>query len=289
MHNRLSCSDCHFGFSSEEHPVRRFKTKRDYSVATSEICRRCHFDKYTRTLEGIHYNLLTQGNLKAPVCTDCHGAHSVYSGRKEKLANAKKCEQCHSEIYNIYSKSVHGGALISEHNEDVPVCSDCHSAHDITDPRTLDFRNTVPQICGNCHANKAIVGKYGLSTDVVRTYLSDFHGVTLGFYKKQRETLTKPTRSIAVCTDCHGTHNISSMRGVSLSVIKANMAKRCEQCHKDATGNFPDAWLSHYEPSLKKASIVFIINRAYEVLMPIMLIGLLLQILLHVWRYAINR
>ncbi|MGE5174341.1 MAG: hypothetical protein ACM3MD_11005, partial [Betaproteobacteria bacterium] len=28
VHNRLSCSDCHYGFSSEEHPKRNFATRR---------------------------------------------------------------------------------------------------------------------------------------------------------------------------------------------------------------------------------------------------------------------
>lgn len=285
VHRNLSCTDCHFGFSSDEHPVRVFNTKRDYSIALSESCRRCHFDKYSRTLEGIHYNMLTQGNLKAPVCTDCHGAHSVYSGRKEKLANAKKCEQCHGETYKIYAKSVHGGALISEHNEDVPVCSDCHKAHDITDPRTTDFRNTVPQLCGKCHADKDLMKKYNLSTSVVETYLQDFHGVTLKFYKQKGGA----SKQIAVCTDCHGIHDIAKISSPNAPIIKANLTKRCQKCHKDASANFPDSWVSHYKPNFKKAPIVFLINLTYKFFIPFMIIGLVLQILLHVWRYAVNR
>ncbi len=285
VHKNLSCTDCHFGFSSEEHPDKRAITKRDYSIWLSESCRRCHFDKYTRTLEGIHYNILTHGNLKAPVCTDCHGAHSVYSGRKEKLANAKKCQQCHPEIYKTYAQSIHGGALILEHNEDVPICSDCHKAHDITDPRTTDFRNAVPQMCGNCHADEVLMKKYGLSTSVVDTYLQDFHGVTVKFYR-QKGSAAKP---IAVCIDCHGIHDITKIDAPNASVIKANLVKRCQKCHPDASGNFPDSWISHYKPDIKKAPLVYIINLGYKIFIPFMIIGLTLQILLHVWRYAVNR
>lgn len=288
-HNKLSCSDCHFGFSKAQHPQRNFKSLRNFSIASSEVCRRCHFDKYTKTLESIHYTLFSQGNLKAPVCTDCHGSHSISYIGKERTSSALKCKRCHSGIYDIYAKSVHGRALLDEANQDVPVCKDCHTAHNIEDPLTLNYRERIPEICGNCHANKAKVGKYGLSTDVVKTYLSDFHGVTLGFYKKQKETFYKPRKPIAVCTDCHGTHNISSARGVDAAVLKANLVKRCQKCHKDATENFPDTWLSHYEPSLKKASLVFIVNWIYKLLMPLMVLGLVLQILLHVWRYAVNR
>ena len=284
VHNNLSCTDCHYGFSSEEHPVRTFKSKRDYSLTMSESCRRCHFDKYTRTLESIHFNLLSQGNSSAPVCTDCHGSHFVTSSKHNKLANAKKCQQCHSEVYDTYVKSVHGGALIAEDNQDVPICSDCHSAHDITDPRTMNFRIIVPEICGNCHANKALMEKYDLSPAVVETYLQDFHGVTLKFYQQKGEP--KP---IAVCIDCHGIHDITKTKGADTNLIKENLVKRCQKCHADATMNFPDSWISHYEPNFKKAPLVYLINLAYKVFIPFMIIGLLLQILLHIWRYAVNR
>jgi hypothetical protein len=65
--------------------------------------------------------------------------------------------------------------------------------------------------------------------------------------------------------------------------------KRCQKCHPGATDEFPDAWLSHYEPSLTNAPLVFLINLTYKFFIPFMLIGLILQILLHVWRYAVNR
>ena len=288
-HGKLGCSDCHYGFSSEDHPRRNFRTRREYGLAASENCRRCHFDKYTKTMESIHYSVLSQGNLKAPVCTDCHGSHSISRGSRERTLTTKRCQRCHPDIYEIYAKSVHGNALFNEKNQDVPVCIDCHKAHDIRNPLTLEYHERIPEMCGNCHANKAIAGKYGLSTDVVKTYLTDFHGVTLSLYRKQREALYKPARPIAVCTDCHGTHNIGSTRGTEAAILKINLAKRCRQCHKDATKNFPDAWLSHYEPNIRSAPLVFLVNLLYKIFIPIMVIGLFLQILLHIWRYAIDR
>ena len=285
VHKNLSCIDCHFGFSSSTHPVRAFKNPRDYSLAHSESCRRCHFDKYTKTLEGIHYKVLLQGNSNAPVCTDCHGTHAIASARKDKLANAKRCEQCHGEVYAIYAKSVHGAALIQEHIEDVPVCSDCHKAHDNAGPMSGDFRITIPQICASCHAKPEIMKKYNLSTDVVDTYLGDFHGVTLKFYKQ----LGQSQKQIAVCIDCHGIHDISKLSGSTSPVIKQNLVKRCQKCHEGATANFPDSWISHYKPNFKQAPLVFIVNMIYKIFIPFMLIGLLLQIFLHAWRYIVNR
>ncbi len=122
-----------------------------------------------------------------------------------------------------------------------------------------------------------------------KTYLSDFHGVSLGLHKMEKGKLNKPHKVIAVCTDCHGTHNIMNTRGAEASVVKANLLKRCQKCHADANEHFPDAWLSHYEPSLKRAPLVFLAGLAYQIFIPIMLIGFVLQILLHIWRYAVNR
>ena len=284
VHRHLNCRDCHFGFSAKDHPERSFRSARDHTLASADTCRRCHFDKYTRTLESIHYTLLASGRRDAPVCVDCHGAHSIATGRTEKIINAQHCSRCHADIYEVYKKSVHGAALLSEHNQDVPVCSDCHRAHDISDPRTAQFHLTIPEICGNCHSNRAIVGKYGLSTQVVDSYVQDFHGVTLNFYKKEGEM-----RPIATCTDCHGIHDIAKISDPGSPVVKANLVKRCQKCHPDATDDFPDAWVSHYEASFDKAPGVFLVNLGYKIFIPFMVIGLALQVLLHVWRYAINR
>ena len=290
VHDRLSCSDCHFGFTSEEHPKRSFATRRDYTLASSDNCRRCHFDKYTKTMESIHYTMLSQGNTAAPVCIDCHGSHGVSRvDREQRALIARRCQHCHAEIFATYANSVHGSALLNENNQDVPVCTDCHRAHTIEDPRTLNYREQIPEMCSNCHGNGAIMGRYGLSTAVVDTYLSDFHGVTLKFYRLQNEALNKPLKAMAVCTDCHGIHNITSTVGPDASVVKANLIKRCQRCHEGATQNFPDSWLSHYEPTLARAPLVFLINLAYKIFIPVLVAGLILQILLHLWRYVVNR
>lgn len=35
--------------------------------------------------------------------------------------------------------------------------------------------------------------------------------------------------------------------------------------------------------------MVYMVNLAYKIFIPFMIIGLILQILLHIWRYAINK
>ena len=63
----------------------------------------------------------------------------------------------------------------------------------------------------------------------------------------------------------------------------------CAKCHEGATENFPAAWLSHYEPTLEKAPLVWLVKVGYMILIPFMIGGLCLQILLHLWRVVVNR
>lgn len=289
-HARLSCFDCHFGFSSAAHPKRSFKSIREFSIASADSCRRCHFDKYTKSLDSSHYDKLSQGNLNAPVCTDCHGAHAIARAKISKVQVAQTCRQCHRDIYTTYSLSVHGKSLLNQQNTDVPVCVDCHTEHSIQNPKALSYRENLPEMCGQCHANKDLMKKYGLYSGVINSYLEDFHGVTLKFYRQQKTTSNAPERrAIATCIDCHGVHNISKTKGADTNLVKARLVKQCQQCHEGATENFPDAWLSHYEPTLMNASLVYLIKTGYSIFIPFMLIGLVLQILFHVWRYLIHK
>jgi predicted CXXCH cytochrome family protein len=291
VHAKLACFDCHFGFSSTQHPKRNFNSPRDFSIAQSEACRRCHFDKYTKTLESIHYSILSQGNLNAPVCTDCHGSHSVSQARADKLKSSKRCGRCHTDIFTTYTKSVHGHALVEESNFDVPICTDCHTAHTIIGAHSQDYTDKVPEICGKCHGDTELMNKYGLYPGVVTSYLQDFHGITLKLYQAQKDgnSAAVSRKAIATCVDCHGIHDITKTTGPTSNLVRSRLMKRCQKCHPGAEEEFPDAWLSHYEPSLSNAPLVFLINLTYKIFIPFMLVGLILQILLHIWRYAVNR
>jgi hypothetical protein len=289
VHSELNCSDCHFGFTEEEHPQRSFKNSRQFSLALSEMCKRCHFDKYARIFESIHYKLLSTGRRDAPNCTDCHGAHGIKKTSGDKLESARRCAACHESKYETYKESVHGSALIGQGNPDVPVCIDCHTSHDIVDPMSAAYHDRIPSMCSGCHADGKVMGKYGLSTDVVKTYLSDFHGVTLSFYRQQDDERYAPNRAMAECTDCHGTHDITGNFGSNAKTVKRNLVRRCRTCHEDAGENFPDAWLSHYRPSMAHAPLVFIVDAVYKVALPLIVIGLLVQVLLHLWRYFSSR
>jgi hypothetical protein len=183
--------------------------------------------------------------------------------------------------------SVHGRGLATNNAGDVPVCTDCHRAHDIAGPHQEKWELRTPDMCGNCHANKDLMQKYGLSTAVLTTYLNDFHGKTASLRQHQNRTSRGPV--VARCTDCHGVHDIEKADSPRSPVMKANLSQTCGKCHEGSNENFPDAWLSHYEPSWQKAPLVYAVKLTYALVIPFMIGGLGLQILLHLWRLMVNR
>ncbi len=284
--DKLLCTDCHSSITTYPHPEVKFSSLREYNFSQYEVCKKCHFANYTKTLDSIHYQVLANGNLDAPNCTDCHGAHNVSLPSQPRTNISQTCAQCHQSIYAAYAGSVHGKALIEDNNYDVPVCTDCHTSHTIEDPRTAAFRIESVELCSNCHSNLNLMQKYGISTNVVKSYLEDFHGRSTALIGAQGRDI--PVRE-AVCTDCHGVHDIQKVDNPNSPVIKANLLETCRKCHPDATTNFPGAWLSHYEPSLTKSPLVFFAEWFYRILIPFILAGLSVHILLDLWRRITNR
>jgi hypothetical protein len=284
--SRLACTDCHPGHQDYPHPERTYKTLAEYRAPFREACKSCHFENYTRMVDSVHYKLLPQGDPRAPTCSDCHGAHDVKPPGQPRAALSQTCAQCHRGVYDTYAKSVHGQALLAHQSPDVPVCTDCHRSHAVGGPHDAAWLLQSPQLCGSCHADEKKMAPYGLSTRVLKTYLADFHGMSASLSRAQRP---QEARLTALCTDCHGVHDIARVDDPGSRVVKANLVKTCRRCHPGATDSFPAAWLSHYEPSLKTAPLVFMVQAFYWVFIPFVIGGLVLQIVLHFWRLVVNR
>jgi predicted CXXCH cytochrome family protein len=282
----LRCSKCHPG-KTNDHATGElpFKTRRDVTRAYYEQCKGCHFANYTKTLDGVHFAVMAKGNTNAAVCVDCHGAHDVMRPGMPRTRISQMCAGCHKSEAAIYAKSVHGRA--SETNSDVPVCTDCHRAHDTTDPTGGALALRTPEICGRCHTDEKLMKKYGISPNVVQTYLADFHGMATTLSKGKEKG--PGVRLAAGCTDCHGVHDIQKPDDPGSTVLAANLQKTCAKCHTGASASFPKAWLSHYEPTPQKAPLVWAVQLFYKLMIPFMVGGLVLQIALHLWRVVVNR
>jgi predicted CXXCH cytochrome family protein len=287
VHKGLRCTDCHAGLDQVPHPGRHYKNLAQFRASFGEACKTCHFENYTKTLDSVHYVLQARGDVFAPTCVKCHGSHDIAPPAQPRSRISKTCATCHLPISQAYAKSVHGKALIEQDNRDVPVCTDCHRSHDIADPRNRAWLMNTPALCGKCHADEQRMKKYGLSTAVLSTYLSDFHGATASFGAQGSQASTAPV--VALCVDCHGIHDIGKVTGKSAAAFRSNLVKTCRKCHPGASANFPAAWLSHYEPSLSRAPLVYLVKLFYRIIIPFIVGGLILQILLHLWRTVVNR
>lgn len=161
------CQDCHGGHFILPGSDPRSRVGHDNVPQT---CGTCHIKIYGQYRESIHGKALAMGNKDAPVCTDCHGEHTIQrpsapSSSVNPANVANTCGKCHAKIvimkkYGInaeqvstYKNSFHGIAnefgVLKAAN-----CASCHTAHDILppdDPRSSVNPKNIPKTCGRCH------------------------------------------------------------------------------------------------------------------------------------------
>jgi predicted CXXCH cytochrome family protein len=270
------CIDCHPDVDVAAHPKGEVawselgvSTRRDLAFKLyRDACVQCHPDQYNATLDSVHQKAIGSGNIQAAICTDCHGTHNISVPDQPRSRTSQMCERCHSQIFEAYKQSVHGAALLGEGNPDVPSCIDCHQVHSVQGPSTSAFRLFSPDICRRCHADAALMEKYGISTKVFDTYVSDFHGETVVLFEKQApdQQTNKP-----VCIDCHGVHDMRKVDDPESAVIKENLLTTCRKCHPEATANFPTSWVGHYQPNVKTSPLVFFVRLFYSIFIPAVL------------------
>jgi predicted CXXCH cytochrome family protein len=140
------------------------------------------------------------------------------------LSAQEACGTCHPENRVSFEESIHAVEGVS--------CTDCHGG----DPsvrevklahggefRSLSDRREVPAMCAGCHSDLDRMRAYNLPVDQYAIYLTSQHGKAL----EGGETRA------AICTDCHGIHDIGRPRDPSSSSNGRNIPKTCGQCHGD--------------------------------------------------------
>ena len=104
-------------------------------------------------------------------------------------------------------------------------CWDCHGRHNIkpvADPESTVNRRNIPVTCSRCHEDMAVVLKYNIHAESpYQEYRQSVHG--RGLYDKGLVDFA------AVCTDCHGVHNI---QGVGTAHLPAKDPATCGKCHR---------------------------------------------------------
>lgn len=169
------CTDCHgdhaiLPANQAQSPIHKFNVP--------ATCGKCHVDVAETFNASIHGQALGRGNGLAPVCTDCHGIHSIKphtdpsSPASEQNLSRDICARCHQGVrlsqefgvpgnrVSSYFDSYHG--LAAEGGSVVAAnCSSCHGVHNIlpsSDPRSTINHANLATTCGQCH--KGVTAKF---------------------------------------------------------------------------------------------------------------------------------
>ncbi len=192
---------------------------------------RKHIEAY---LHSAHGKAIAQSGLvAAPTCSDCHSAHAVHAVSdpespvyRGNIANT--CGRCHVGILNTYKGSVHG-KLAAEGKTEAPVCTDCHTSHEIIQPDKVAFKLASGDRCGKCHEDR------------IEHYRETFHGKALALGRS----------GVAACYDCHGHHDILPINDPGSRLHGDRKLDTCKQCHPNATAKFT-GYLAHADHTNRK-------------------------------------
>ena len=193
-------------------------------------CLTCHSDAtLTKDVNGKPASLFVdQGKLKHSIhgsmfaCVDCH--KDVTGLVHETPPKKVSCAECHADAQEAYSHSLHakasraGGAVFAN-------CEDCHGGvHEILpadDAKSPLNHANIPNTCGRCHGQKFILEGNGESTQSFMSYQESVHGLAT----------EKGSTKAAVCTDCHGAHEILPANDAKSPIYKFNVPNTCGKCH----------------------------------------------------------
>jgi cytochrome b subunit of formate dehydrogenase len=217
------CWDCHGG-----HEIRVWRL-----VSPQEkirACASCH-QKYSGRMAGLpnggvlvrSYQDSVHGRSKpgteevGATCEDCHGNHEILPVKDprstvNRLNIPETCGRCHAKIRKEFESTVH--AEIARQNDPAvraALCSDCHTAHAITNIDTPAFMLDIVSECGTCHK------------DLYRTYRETYHG----------QVQQLGSMRVAKCSDCHGIHNIRRPTDFQSLLSVSNRAATCSRCHQE--------------------------------------------------------
>jgi DNA-binding Lrp family transcriptional regulator/thiosulfate reductase cytochrome b subunit len=211
-------------------------TARTAAAIDNADCLTCHSDQslVKKDRSGKTISLFVdEAKFKATIhgknlCTSCHSDITEAPHPDNFVAKSVSCAQCHRVETEIYLKSDHGQAVHTGVQE-AASCKDCHGSNHYLlnhrDPQSPVYRTNLPQTCGRCHSNVPEMEKFNLrQRSPVLSYDNSVHGIAL---------LQKGEVNAAVCTDCHGSHNLHRSTNPLSKLYWQNVPDTCGKCHEN--------------------------------------------------------
>jgi cytochrome b subunit of formate dehydrogenase len=160
------CATCH----GKAHELEAARTVQ-FRAAVPDLCGSCHSEVAEQYQDSVHGQAVKRGLIQAPVCTDCHGEHSILAPTNASSSVHPShvrdtCAGCHDDVrltrrFGLpadrivsFDASFHGLAAKSG-AETVANCSSCHGVHNIrasSDPKSTIHPANLAKTCGQCHA-----------------------------------------------------------------------------------------------------------------------------------------
>ena len=149
-----NCKSCHGSHGILSHKDPRSPT---YKANIHKTCGTCHAKIAADYEGGSHGHAVATGNLKAPVCTDCHTAHAILQPTEAafRMQSTPICGSCHSDKLSTYHDTFHSQLGSLGGYVETARCWDCHGAHEIypaSDSRSPIHKSNLVTTCGKCHA-----------------------------------------------------------------------------------------------------------------------------------------
>ncbi len=180
-----TCKSCH-----GSHEIRHAG---DPAAPTSRAlvpytCGSCHAGYLNDYLSGVHGEGFLRDETTVPVCTDCHGEHTIDGPTAGTSSVASKnvaetCARCHADdalandfgfvatSLRSWQRSYHGIAS-SFGSGRAANCASCHGFHAIfpsSDPRSKVNPANLEETCGSCHVGvRASFAKVPVHTEIDR-------------------------------------------------------------------------------------------------------------------------
>ena len=213
------CLGCHGnkgfempGADGKMRPLHVMPDKFGKSVHGKRLCVECHQD-------------ITEIPHKAGVthkvgCVQCHQSLWEAAKKEDKTQENLRLGVVVEQI-DKYMKSIHARPSKADQSRTNATCYNCHDAHYVypkgSDERT-EWRLSVPNACGTCHAKQR------------EEYATSVHGMAV---------LKDGNAYAAICSDCHTTHDVAAPAKDATRLV---ITQNCGTCHADSLKTYMDTY-----------------------------------------------
>jgi len=207
----------------------------------------------------------------APNCVSCHGAHNILPATNPAALISRRnieasCSQCHQQVQQIHRRIIKP-ELWAKDLDFRPVCVDCHQPHRSVSAKTIATLGS--QACLRCHQSPTLKSQDGRSMTVELAVLSKSPHANLGCtqcHTEVRNQKGRPCKSISspvdcsschaevgsqyatsihgklekegdpnapTCKECHGTHDVASVRDPKSPTFPNRVPLLCAKCHRE--------------------------------------------------------